>query len=641
MGGFSRFRKENNPHSNATKTVTATESEQVDDSERTSPSCSNAVADASIQDPILSNDHHQEESNSAEETGHDSSLSINVSEQPHDDHSQRDITFDSMMEHQPQESHFDNINDSIMDICDLNFANFENDDSILPYSNGDDEFLHEFQNDGDQEKEQVSQTRSSNQKSSSGGLNLFRHRKKPLPHVEGGKDHETNVTVEEETAVAAEEETDTLHGEKEQDDSNVKSISNDGESHEDVCQTSSDEPFAVDESRISSESQENTDQKSTSPQVTRELDNNNDMDQVETEKEMETIDVVMGSSLDDVKSVSDDYKSSSNPTEESNGIDGDAMVDRNTVSVTNDWSVSTTCKDAVSTTCVDEVTIGTPHVGMPEPPSSVSRKSDDISKKSESTSATARVVSLEGTTNTKPFDRISASTQRVLPMPPAPRNASNTSSKISTEQRRQMEPTMPAPISRNIADVSRTEQRPYVSRAIVPDSASKSLPRIIPRMNQTPIRPRTTTATTTGNSTNSMTNLNCGNEVREGGMNPITPSPGSNWNHDKSREKNITPESRTGLAVAPNRSISQINQISNSSVDGNQKISSHNEKEAKFDAYKDKFEKDIVESNDAWDRSDAELIELNLGLVMMDNMALRLHGKYGELLEDIEELLVS
>lgn len=640
MGGFSRFRKENNPHSNTTKTVTATDSEQVDDSsERTSP-C-NYVEDASIQNQIRSNDHHQEESNAADETGHNVSLSIRVPDQPHDGHSQRDTnTFDSiMMEHQ-QESHFD-INDSIMDICDLNFANFENDDSILPpYSNGDDEFhVHdEFQNDGDQEKEQVSQT-SSNQKSSSGGLNLFRNRKKPLPHVEGEQDHEMNVTEEEEG-------TDTLHGEKEQDDSAVKSISNDHDErrHEDVCQTSSDEPFVVDESRVSSEPQGNMNQKSASPQVSHGHDNNNDMelDQVETEKEMETIDVVvMGSSLDDVKSVSDDYKSSSNLTEESNGIDGDAMLDKNTVSATNDLSVSTTSKDAISTTCVDEVTIGTPHVGMPEPPSSVPRKNDDIAKKSGSTSATdIVVVSLEGT-NTKPFERVSASTQRVLPMPLAPRNASSTSTKISVERGRQMEPTMPAPMSRNIADVSRTDQRPYVPR-VIPDSSSKSLPRIIPRMNQTPIRPRTTTATTTafGNSTNSMTNLNCGTEAREG-MNPITPSPGSNWNHDNSREKNITPESRTGLAAAPNHSISQIKQISNSSVEENQKNSSHNEKEAKFDAFKDKFEKDIVESNDAWDRSDAELIELNLGLVMMDNMALRLHGKYGELLEDIEELLVS
>jgi hypothetical protein len=305
--------------------------------------------------------------------------------------------------------------------------------------------------------------------------------------------------------------------------------------------------------------------------------------------------------------------------------------------VTLDPNVSITYTDVVSTSCVDKATAEVPFMGMAQTTSSAPRKKDDISKMTSDSTSADIFVSLEGESE-RLFPRVPASTHRVLPMPPPPRIASNNAQNY-VKKTVQIDSAMPAPIARNIASGSTSEQMSCVSKD-VPGNSSKSRHRVVPGINQTPVRPRTTTVPN-GNSINSMTNLNCGNEALDG-INPITPSPRSNCNHDMSRENRFTPQSSTDDGAAThNHLIFQTKQLTNKSVGANQNISSQNEKEVRFDAFKDKFEKDIVESNDVWDRSDADLIELNLGLVVMDNMALRLHSTYGELLEDIEELLVS
>ena len=643
MAGISRFRKGNNPISNANKGAT-TETAHTDESANTIPG--NDTIEPFIQDQNESNDNHQDSDNinaapsSSEETGNNAlsssaaeSMHLAV-ESSHFNHPQKEA-FESTIEY--QESHFDIATDSIvdMDICDLNFTGFENDDSILPYSDGDGFHVHDgFQNDNEEEKEQVSQ--SSCEIKSSSGLRLFRNRKKPLEHTEGGKENETFETVDSTNTTT--EEAEALHDEKDQEQDARRHILNNQVSNEDESQRNRDENSASDESSASSEPQNQDQHSASNIQVSdplgKLLNDNNDMEMenVETEKEMETEDVIMNSFVD-VTSISHESKISSIPTEPSIEIKDDETTDKTTASVVNAANESVGCIDAVSTTHMDKGATETPHFGICKAPSSVQIDRDDTSNTSGDSKSINRSGSSEGLNN-KPFGPVTAS-QRILPMPPPPRNTSN-EARSSVQQTRPIDPTMPAPNARDVLNRSRAEPRPPIS-VVIPESSAQSFPRIIPGMNQTPARPRTT-AFMCGNSTNSMTSLSCSNEAM-GVMNPVTPSPGSN--QDKSSRNSITPESRTVHPATHQNLIPPKKQLANNCINTNHNGASHNEKEARFDVIKDKFEKDIVESNDAWDRSDAELIELNVSLVIMDNMALRLHGHYGELLEEIEELLVS
>ena len=60
-----------------------------------------------------------------------------------------------------------------------------------------------------------------------------------------------------------------------------------------------------------------------------------------------------------------------------------------------------------------------------------------------------------------------------------------------------------------------------------------------------------------------------------------------------------------------------------------------------FDDLVAEFEEDLVESGDIWDRCDANLVELRVKLCISENVSLRLHADYDDLLEEVENTLDS
>lgn len=62
-------------------------------------------------------------------------------------------------------------------------------------------------------------------------------------------------------------------------------------------------------------------------------------------------------------------------------------------------------------------------------------------------------------------------------------------------------------------------------------------------------------------------------------------------------------------------------------------------KEKTFDELVVSFRSSLVESADIWDRCDTDLVEMRLSLCIAENKALRLHGEYDDLLEEVEHML--
>ena len=64
-------------------------------------------------------------------------------------------------------------------------------------------------------------------------------------------------------------------------------------------------------------------------------------------------------------------------------------------------------------------------------------------------------------------------------------------------------------------------------------------------------------------------------------------------------------------------------------------------KEKNFDDLVVSFRGSLVETSDIWDRCDTDLIELRMKLCIAENTALRLHGDYDDINEEVESLLDS
>jgi hypothetical protein len=62
-------------------------------------------------------------------------------------------------------------------------------------------------------------------------------------------------------------------------------------------------------------------------------------------------------------------------------------------------------------------------------------------------------------------------------------------------------------------------------------------------------------------------------------------------------------------------------------------------KENNFDDVLSSFTANLTESGDVWNRSDADMVDLNVKLCVSHNVALRLHGSFDDLLEDVENIL--
>lgn len=161
-----------------------------------------------------------------------------------------------------------------------------------------------------------------------------------------------------------------------------------------------------------------------------------------------------------------------------------------------------------------------------------------------------------------------------------------------------------------------------ISQPVSSVQPSNTRIRVVPGLNQTPMKSRDDTVYP-------MPRLGVA----------ITPSPtviGPSVSMNHSRDMNSTE-----TTIITSDSISAESSTPNISCEVPMDHKNSGDKEERFESFKLKFEKDIVESDDIWDRSDAELIELNVRLVMMDNMALRLHAAYGDLLEEMEQVLAS
>jgi hypothetical protein len=107
--------------------------------------------------------------------------------------------------------------------------------------------------------------------------------------------------------------------------------------------------------------------------------------------------------------------------------------------------------------------------------------------------------------------------------------------------------------------------------------------------------------------------------VKKSMPNRVIPGPKPNRNKVATTSfDSIVPEFKSPLA-APRRPIAN--------------------KEKNFDDLVVSFRGNLVESADIWDRCDTDLVELRLNLCISENKALRLHGQYDDLLEEVEHML--
>ena len=94
---------------------------------------------------------------------------------------------------------------------------------------------------------------------------------------------------------------------------------------------------------------------------------------------------------------------------------------------------------------------------------------------------------------------------------------------------------------------------------------------------------------------------------------PITPSTASN--------------NKQQLFVSPAPTIQKASEIANDSYKQIEKMG--------FDQLLSKFQSDIIESTDVREKCDNQLVDLRVRLCVSENIALRLHGCFDDILEDI------
>lgn len=146
-------------------------------------------------------------------------------------------------------------------------------------------------------------------------------------------------------------------------------------------------------------------------------------------------------------------------------------------------------------------------------------------------------------------------------------------------------------------------------------------------------------------------------------MNPVTPSPpppmgrsrGSTYQREMdSVQKENQPTSassflngqvhavqRENSNVGNTKPLMSSNRVVPPAASNNKgrKVAQPSDRGKNFDDLLTSFTINLVDSVDIWDRSDADMVDLNVKLCVSQNVALRLHGSFDDLLEDVDNIL--